>query len=596
MASQHGVEPREVAFAIQPQQQYAFHLRLTPQLLESLIRSQEHAEPISIHFGDAPSENRNLQDEKDRVRARAEEAERERREKKVVSLVKQPPSQGKGTTKTHVRSLTPPPRGPTPPPRQAPKPQVTQSMLAPPPQHNLQPRPPLPPVSVAAAAAAAAGRLTPPPEAAAGAVAASGKPAAGLMKKSASSGKLGLGAKHGSSGSLAAANAGGAAVKASAAVVAVASRGDLRQTLLAVLVERPLTMQGIRAVLADVASRVKGFKVPPDKAVFERALKRVGEFRNPGKYFLHDACAEEARALMAEGAAGGAAGTAGGGKRSRESTPEGGLPPRSKAQKAGQPSAKAGPQASPIAAAGQPLSKHKRSTSQPVLGTVPAAVPAVAAPAGTAATPPVTSPASQAASPPSQQTTGNTPTATGSGDAVGGGPGPVSAVKRQRQGDAGSTHGGRSSSSRGSQDYDDTWVEAHATRQPEPAAPISSKEEYREREAAFTTKYELYFRLHQLIEANKRDFQALRDALQAAASPDERQRHQAEIDKLLRRRGDRAKRWEAAFGVLHAELAATKQRMGEFVATFQQAQQQQAQQQQAQQTKQPIPSAVSVVQ
>jgi len=57
MASSHGAEPREVAFAIQPQQQYAFHLRLTPQLLESLIRSQEHAEPISIQFGDAPSEN-----------------------------------------------------------------------------------------------------------------------------------------------------------------------------------------------------------------------------------------------------------------------------------------------------------------------------------------------------------------------------------------------------------------------------------------------------------------------------------------------------------------------------------------------------------
>jgi hypothetical protein len=34
----------------------------------------------------------------------------------------------------------------------------------------------------------------------------------------------------------------------------------------------------------------------------------------------------------------------------------------------------------------------------------------------------------------------------------------------------------------------------------------------------------VYFRLHQLIEANRKDFEALRDAMQAAASPEERQR------------------------------------------------------------------------
>jgi hypothetical protein len=57
-------------------------------------------------------------------------------------------------------------------------------------------------------------------------------------------------------------------------------------------------------------------------------------------------------------------------------------------------------------------------------------------------------------------------------------------------------------------------------------------------------------------------------------------RHQAEIDKLWRKRGERAKRWDAAFHVLHAELAAAKQRMGEFVEAFQQARQQQQQQEQ----------------
>lgn len=81
---------------------------------------------------------------------------------------------------------------------------LTQSMLAP---AQPQPRPPLPP---AAAAAAASGRLTPPPGGAAGGAAGAGAAAAaaaaaggGHMKKSASTGKLGLGgAKHGSTSNL----------------------------------------------------------------------------------------------------------------------------------------------------------------------------------------------------------------------------------------------------------------------------------------------------------------------------------------------------------------------------------------------------------
>lgn len=144
---------------------------------------------------------------------------------------------------------------------------------------------------------------------------------------------------------------------------------------------------------------------------------------------------------------------------------------------------------------------------------------------------------------------------------------------------------GRSSSSRGSQEFDDSWIEQHAGRQPEEAAPISSKQEYHEREAAFGRKYEVYFRLHQLIEANKKDFAALRDALRQACTPGEKQRHQAEIDKLLAKRGERAKRWDAAFRVLHSELSAAKRRMGEFVEAFQAQQAQQAQPQQGQQQK-----------
>ena len=70
-------------------------------------------------------------------------------------------------------------------------------------------------------------------------------------------------------------------------------------------------------------------------------------------------------------------------------------------------------------------------------------------------------------------------------------------------------------------------------------------------------------------------------------------RHQDEINKLWQRRGERAKRWDAAFRVLHAELAAAKARMGEFVASFQQHAQQGAEQQ-AQQQQQHSSPAVPV--
>lgn len=46
----------------------------------------------------------------------------------------------------------------------------------------------------------------------------------------------------------------------------------------------------------------------------------------------------------------------------------------------------------------------------------------------------------------------------------------------------------RTSSSRGSDKADEAWIEEHADRQPEPAAPISSKAEYAAREAAFNAK------------------------------------------------------------------------------------------------------------
>jgi len=49
-------------------------------------------------------------------------------------------------------------------------------------------------------------------------------------------------------------------------------------------------------------------------------------------------------------------------------------------------------------------------------------------------------------------------------------------------------------------------------------------QEYHAREAAFTAKYEVYFQLHQLIEAHKKDFEALDAAIRSAGSDAERDR------------------------------------------------------------------------
>lgn len=49
----------------------------------------------------------------------------------------------------------------------------------------------------------------------------------------------------------------------------------------------------VRALVSDVAARVRSFKPPADKAVLERAIKQVAEFKAPGKYVLFDWCRPE---------------------------------------------------------------------------------------------------------------------------------------------------------------------------------------------------------------------------------------------------------------------------------------------------------------
>lgn len=179
---------------------------------------------------------RNIEDERVRVRARAEEAERRGQERKAQLLGK--PAASQAMPRTKVQRLTPPPsgqpqqRGPTPPPAR--QQQVTASMLSAP-----AGKPPTHP----------AGRgLTPPPPAAAAAA-----PAPKAVHKSASAGKLG-GGKHSSAGSM-----GSLQLAASPLVLRAARSGaSLRLCLIAILAERPMSMNAIKAGEWKSASPVSG--------------------------------------------------------------------------------------------------------------------------------------------------------------------------------------------------------------------------------------------------------------------------------------------------------------------------------------------------
>jgi len=83
-------------------------------------------------------------------------------------------------------------------------------------------------------------------------------------------------------------------------------------------------------------------------------------------------------------------------------------------------------------------------------------------------------------------------------------------------------------------------------------------------EAEFKSKYEVYFRLRQLIMANRQDFEALMSAVDAATTDAEKERSQEEVRRLWTRRGTRAKRWRAAFDVLHEELAGIKESLARY--------------------------------
>lgn len=193
---------------------------------------------------------RNIEDERERVRARAEEAERRGHERKALLLDGRPAAAGKQRrTTTTVQRVTPPPpgaaataaaaqqqqrhRGPTPPPQQ-----LTASMLAP-----AQPPAARPPAHPGLAQQRQRARSATPPPTNGGAAAAAGPAGGKPMHKSASTSRLG-----GKAGTAAASGAAPTKQTASALVLQAARSGaSLRLVLIAMLSERQMGWTPIKS-------------------------------------------------------------------------------------------------------------------------------------------------------------------------------------------------------------------------------------------------------------------------------------------------------------------------------------------------------------
>ncbi len=122
----------------------------------------------------------------------------------------------------------------------------------------------------------------------------------------------------------------------------------------------------------------------------------------------------------------------------------------------------------------------------------------------------------------------------------------------------GTVERGPASFGRGSDDSDDPWVAYDAGRLPQPPPALPGHAAYAAAAEEFNRRYGSYFELHQVLDANRRDFEALQEAVDGAETPAERTAAEAEVERLWTRREARARLWEAAFIVLQAELTEWK--------------------------------------
>ena len=81
---------------------------------------------------------------------------------------------------------------------------------------------------------------------------------------------------------------------------------------------------------------------------------------------------------------------------------------------------------------------------------------------------------------------------------------------------------------------DDSWLERHCNRAPEPPRPIRSDREFEQQLSEYEGKYAAYFHAHQQLERGERDQRALWQARCASADPAHRAALESQLLAALR--------------------------------------------------------------
>lgn len=113
---------------------------------------------------------------------------------------------------------------------------------------------------------------------------------------------------------------------------------------------------------------------------------------------------------------------------------------------------------------------------------------------------------------------------------------------------------------------DDSWLERHCNRAPEPPRPIRSDREFEQQLSEYEGKYAAYFHAHQQLERGERDQRALWQARCASADPAHRAALESQLLALHRAGRARAGALDRAYRLLHWELAALRAGLERWVA------------------------------
>jgi len=113
---------------------------------------------------------------------------------------------------------------------------------------------------------------------------------------------------------------------------------------------------------------------------------------------------------------------------------------------------------------------------------------------------------------------------------------------------------------------DDSWLERHCNRAPEPPRPIRSDREFEQQLSEYEGKYAAYFHAHQQLERGERDQRALWQARCASADPAHRAALESQLLALHRASRARAGALDRAYRLLHGELAALRAGLERWVA------------------------------